>query len=75
LGSIKKYQSILCDAIDQAHEQNNELVKGSRGDVGLTENPSAFRKWVVAGPEQARLLKEFENEFMSEKQQQTPSIP
>ena len=43
--------------IDQAHEQNNELVKGSGGVVGLTENPSAFRKWMIAGPEQARLLK------------------
>lgn len=47
--------------IDQAHEQNNKLVKGSGGAVGLTENPSAFRKWMVAGPEQARLLTEFEN--------------
>ena len=50
--------------IDQAHEQNNELVKGSGGAVGLTENPSAFRKWMIAGPEQARLLKEFEQEFI-----------
>ena len=49
--------------IDQAHEQNNELVKGSGGAVGLSENPLAFRKWMVARPEQARLLKEFENEF------------
>ncbi len=32
--------------IDQAHEQNNELVWGA---VGLTENPSAFRKWMIAG--------------------------
>ena len=30
--------------IDQAHEQNNRLVKGSGGAVGLTENPSALRK-------------------------------
>lgn len=30
--------------IDQAHEQNNELVKGSGGAMGQTENPSAFRK-------------------------------
>ena len=41
--------------IDQAHEQNNELVKGSGGAVELTENPLAFRKWMVAGPEQAQL--------------------
>ncbi len=50
--------------IDQAHEQNNEAVKGSEGAVGLTENPSAFRKWMVSGPEQARLLKEFEEEYL-----------
>ena len=49
--------------IDQAHEQNNALVKGSGGAIGLTENPSAFRKWMIAGPEQACLLKEFEQEF------------
>lgn len=50
--------------IDQAHKQNKELVKGSGGAVGLTENPFAFRKWTVAGPEQARLLQEFEREIM-----------
>ena len=61
--------------IDQVHEQNNELVKGSGGAVGLAENPSAFRKWMVAGPAQAQLLKEFENEFISEKNKQTPSPP
>ena len=49
--------------IDQAHEQNNEVVKSAGGAVGLTENPSAFRKWMVSGPEQARLLKEFQCEY------------
>ena len=53
-----------CMPIDQAHEQNNKLVKGSGGAVGLTENPSAFRRWMVAGPEQARLLVEFEGQFL-----------
>ncbi len=50
--------------IDQAHKQNNEFVKGSGGAVGVTENPTAFRKWMIAGPEEARLLKEFEREFI-----------
>ena len=40
-------------------------MKGSGGAVGLTENPSAFRKWMVTGPEQARLLKEFEADYFS----------
>ena len=49
--------------IDQAHEQNNAVVKGSGGAVGLTENPSALRKWLTAGPEQARIILEFEKAF------------
>lgn len=50
--------------IDQAHEQNNKIAKGSGGAVGLTENPSAFRKWMISGPEQARLLEEYENQYL-----------
>ena len=49
--------------LDQAHEQNNSIVKGSGGAVGLTENPVAFNRWMVAGPEQARLILEFEANF------------
>ena len=35
---------------DQAHEQENKIVKGSGGAVGLTENPVAFRRWMLSGP-------------------------
>ena len=54
--------------IDQAHEQNNALVKGSGGAIGLTENPVAFRKWMVSGSEQARLLMEFEDDCSEPKE-------
>jgi len=47
-------------AIDQAHEQNNACVKGDGGAVGLTENPAALRRWMVSGPEMARVIGEFE---------------
>ena len=46
--------------LDQVHEQHNAIVKGSGGAVGLTKNPGAFKKWMVAGPEQARLVMDFE---------------
>ena len=36
---------------DQAHEQENKIVKGSGGAVGLTENPVAFRRWMLSGPD------------------------
>ena len=49
---------------DQAHGQKNKIVKGSGGAVGLTENPVAFRRWMLPGPEMARLLKQFEEECL-----------
>ena len=30
--------------------------KGDGGAVGLTENPAALRRWMVSGPEMARLI-------------------
>ena len=47
-------------AIDQAHEQNNAVIKGDRGANGLTEDPAALRRWMVAGPEVSRLLAAYE---------------
>ena len=47
-------------ATDQAHEQNNACIKGDGGAVGLLDNPNALRRWMVAGPEIARVIGEFE---------------
>ncbi len=47
-------------ATDQPHEQNNACVKGYRGAVGLTQNPTALQRWMVSGPEMARLIEEFQ---------------
>ena len=57
----KKFSAI---PIDQAHEQENAFVKGSGGCIGLTENPVAFRRWMLSGPELARLQREFEEEYL-----------
>ena len=49
-------------AIDQCHEQNNAMVKESAGGaIGLMTNPGALRRWMVAGPEVARMVTEFES--------------
>lgn len=56
--------------LGQVHEQNNKLVKGSSGAVELTENPTAIRRWMISGPEQARLLKEFESLKLTDWEQQ-----
>ena len=48
--------------IDHAHEQNNALIKGDGGAVGLTDNTSALRHLMVAGPEIVILLEAIEEE-------------
>ena len=53
-------------AIDQAHEQNNGMVKGDSGTVGLAKNPRALRRWMTSGPEMARLVGEFEASMTTE---------
>ena len=63
---LKTTHRFSCMQIDQTHEQNNDLVKHSGSAVGLTENPSAVKKWMIAGPEQARLIKVFDQEYISE---------
>ena len=57
--TINKLSAI---AIDQCHEQNNAMVKGSGGVIGLTGNPGTLRRWMVAGPEIARNITEFEEQ-------------
>lgn len=47
-------------AIDHAHEQHNAQIKGVGGIKGLTGNSLALMRWMIADPEMARLLEEFE---------------
>lgn len=71
----KTGNAYLALGIDQAHEQNNAVIKGNGGAVGLTENPSSLRRFTVGGPELARLLREFEGDDDSEGEshhEQTP---
>lgn len=53
-------------AIDHAHEQNNKLVKGDGEAVRLLQNPKALLRWMVAGPELARVIEEFEISFLDQ---------
>lgn len=58
--AIRKTESKFSNiAIDQAHEQNNSIVKGDGGAIRLTEDPAALRRWMVTGPEISRLIDEF----------------
>ena len=43
-------------AMDQAHEQMNEKMKGTAGLIGLTENPDAMLRWITSGPDVQRAV-------------------
>jgi hypothetical protein len=68
----KSSRHFPCMAIDQAHEQNNAIVKGEGGAVGLMENQNALRRWMVSSPELARLVNEFEVDMNGEANHQIP---
>ena len=52
-------------AIDHAHEQNNKCVKGDGGAIGLTEDSTQFLRWMLAGPEVAHIVGEFERSMLT----------
>ena len=67
----KMTNTFSCIPLDQAHEQNNELIKGDGGVIGITETSGALLRWMVAGPELARVVKEFESTLKEDNTDQT----
>ena len=57
----KTRRSFSSIALDYAREQVNAIVKGDGSAVGLTENPAAVSRCMVAGPEVTRMVEEFES--------------
>ncbi|XP_076078833.1 uncharacterized protein LOC143048849 [Mytilus galloprovincialis] len=72
----KTHSTFSAIAIDHAHEQNNKLVKGKGGVIGLTENASQLLRWMVCGPEMARAVNEFElsQELIKHEQSKGPNV-
>ena len=61
--SNKTGHSFSAIGLDQAHEHLNARMKGDGGAIGLTENPGALRRWMVAGPQLSAIIAEFEEQF------------
>ena len=52
-------------AINQCHEEVNEVIKADGGALVLTENPQALETLMVAGPEITCVLLAFEKSFQA----------
>ena len=48
-------------AHDQIHEQQNAIVKGDGGVIGITEKEDALQRWMVEGPEICLILGEYQS--------------
>ena len=44
--------------IDQAHEQNNKIVKVDGGAIGILDDEAALLKWAVAGPIISKMIED-----------------
>ena len=59
--TVKKTSQTFSNlAIDQAHDRHNAVVGDDGGAVGLAECPIALQRWMVSGPEMARVINDFE---------------
>ena len=57
--SAKTIRQFSTMPVDQAHEQANESVNGKGGIIRLTDNAAALQRWLLAGQELTRLLRDF----------------
>ena len=53
-------RNVSAIAIAQAHEQANAVIKANMGAIGVTEDPSASRRWIIAGPEVGQLVAQYD---------------
>ena len=57
---FKSSRTFSAMVIDQAHEQANVVIKGEGGAIGMAEDPSALKRWMVTEPEVSRLATQYE---------------
>ena len=43
--------------VDQAHDQNNKILRNDGGVIGILDNHSTLLKWAIAGPTESHILK------------------
>ena len=64
----KSQQKFSLIAIDHGHEQNNWVMKGEGGIIGLTQDADALLRWAVAGPESICVISEFEASIVGKRE-------
>ena len=72
----KSHHHFSAVLIDQAHEQNNKVLKGDGGAIGLTGDYAKLLRWMISRPEVSRVITDFEasQELLKRKQSKGPDI-
>ena len=59
---FRKHEEVIqYIALDHANEQMNAMFKGDGGAIGLYQDSKVLEWWMVACPELAYFIKEFED--------------
>jgi len=53
-------QRIIVNCNRPSPRTNNAVIKDDGGAIGLTEDPTALWRWMIAGPEVSRLVTRYE---------------
>jgi hypothetical protein len=61
--------------VDQGHKQNNKIIKVDGGAIGILDNETTLMKWMIGGPEIARLVNEFMGGNEADAEETKQSIP
>ena len=57
--TVRKTNCVFLNmGIDQAHEENNKILKTASGVIGILDNRTALLKWAICGPVISEILKE-----------------
>ena len=54
----KSNRSFFSIGEDHAHEQNNKIIKGDSGGIGIFDHEEALLEWAVCGPAVADMFKD-----------------
>ena len=70
--TVKKSNRVFSNmGIDQAHEQNNKIVKIHGGAIGILDNTNALTRWSVSAPVIADICNSAKNETTTKHHEDT----
>lgn len=66
--AVKSQRNFSAIALDEAHEQENAVIKGSGGIIGITSDQKSLQDWQLASPEISKYIVQYEQQYDTSKE-------